>query len=99
MTRVEGVTSTVAGPLGPVSVTVPPETDPTSPNTLSLPSLPSLPPLPAAPGVGLAEADDDVVVVDLLPDEDDVEGVLDDPQAASDSAVNPARATAAHRDT
>lgn len=96
MTRVEGVTSTVAGPLGPVSVTVPPETDPTSPNTLSLPSLP---PLPAAPGVGLAEADDDVVVVDLLPDEDDVEGVLDDPQAASDSAVNPARATAAHRDT
>jgi hypothetical protein len=57
--------------------------------------------LPAAPGVGLAEAeaDDDVVVVDLLPDEDDVEGVLDDPQAASDSAVNPARATAAHRDT
>lgn len=93
MTRVEGVTSTVAGPLGPVRVTVPPETDPTSPNTLSLP------PLPAAPGVGLAEADDDVVVVDLLPDEDDVEGVLDDPQAASDSAVNPARATAAHRDT
>jgi hypothetical protein len=93
MTPVEGVTSTVAGPLGPVSVTVPPETDPTSPNALSLP------PLPAAPGVGLAEVDVDVVVVDLLPDEGDVEGVLDDPQAASDSAVNPAREAAAHRDT
>jgi len=35
----------------------------------------------------------------LLLDDDDVEGGLDDPHPASDSAVNPARATAAHRDT
>lgn len=95
MTRVEGATSTVAGPLAPVSVTVEPETDPTSPNALSLP------PRPAAPGVGPAEGvvDDEVVVVGLPLDEDDGDGGLDDPQAASDSAVSPARAAAAHRDT
>jgi hypothetical protein len=97
MTRVDGATSTVAGPFGPDSVTVVPETDPTSPNALSLPFLP---PWPAAPGVGLAEAVvDEVVGAGLLLDEDDAVGWLDDPQPASDSAVNPARATAAQRDT
>jgi hypothetical protein len=71
-----------------------------SPNALSFPA--SLPPGPAAPGVGLAEVDDgedcddEVLAVELLLDGD---GVLDDPQAASDSAVNPVRATAAQRDT
>ena len=93
MTLVDGATLTVAGPLGPVSVTVPPETDPTSPNAWSLP-------WPAAPGVGLAEAVvDELGGACLLLDDDDVEGGLDDPHPASDSAVNPARATAAHRDT
>jgi hypothetical protein len=46
---------------------------------------------------------DEVVGAGLLldedEDEDDAEGWLDDPQPASDSAVNPARATAAQRDT
>jgi hypothetical protein len=89
MTRVDGDTPTVAGPLDPASVTVLPETDPTSPNVLSVPD---------APGVGLAEGVvDEAAVAGLLLD--DFEGGFDDPQPASDSAVNPATATAAHRDT
>jgi hypothetical protein len=86
--------------LGPDSVTVLPETEPTSPNARSLPSLPSLLPWPAAPGVGLGVRLADVVDEDaglLLVVE--VDGVADEPQAASESAVNPARATAVYRDT
>jgi hypothetical protein len=53
--------------------------------------------------VGPAEVDDgidDAVVVAFeLPLDDDGDGVLDDPQAASDRAVNPVRAAAAQRDT
>jgi hypothetical protein len=94
VTRVADVTSTVAGPRAPVNETVPPETEPTSPYALSLP-----PPLPEAPGVGLAElVDEEVVDVALLLDVGD-DGVLDEPQAARDSAVQLASATAAQRET
>jgi hypothetical protein len=84
----------VAGPLGPFNVTVAPEIDATNPNALSLP------PRPAALGVGLAEGvvEDEVLVVGF-PVVVDGAGGFDDPQAASDSAVNPASAAAAHRDT
>jgi hypothetical protein len=93
VTRVDGGTSTVAGPFDSVSVMVPPDTDATRPPTWSLP----------AAGVGLGEADeldhgDDPVVVGLLDVLDDADGVLEEPQAASESAVSPASATAPQRD-
>jgi hypothetical protein len=83
----------VAGPSGPVTVTVPPDTVPTSPRARSL--LLS----PAAPGAGLACGDDGdaLLVAGLLAELEDAEGVLDEPHAASERAANPATATNAYR--
>jgi len=89
----------VAGPSGPVTVTVPPDTVPTSPRARSLPLA------PAAPGVGLDGVDEGDVLpvaglVAELEDEDedeDDDGALEEPQAASEKAANPATATTAYR--
>jgi hypothetical protein len=89
LTLVDGVTSTVAGPFAPVSVIVVPDTEPTTPNERSLPS---------AAGAGLDEGEDAAVdgVAEAL---EAVEDVPDEPQATSEKAARPPRATAAQRDT
>jgi hypothetical protein len=87
----------VAGPSGPVTVTVPPDTVPTSPRARSLPLS------PVAPGVGLDGDDEgDALLVagllaEVLAEVEDADGVLDEPQAASESAANPVTATSAYR--
>jgi hypothetical protein len=91
MTRVVGVTSTVAGPLGLVSVIVAPDTAPTMPEVRSLPS---------AAGAWLDEvAAGDELVAGLLELLEAVDDVPDEPQPASDNAARPARVAAAQRDT
>ncbi|BCI82611.1 hypothetical protein MTY66_42360 [Mycolicibacterium sp. TY66] len=81
--RVEDVMSTVPGPSFPVIDTVPPDTELTSPDSRSLPPGP-----PGAAGAGLA--DDGAELAAAL---EPADGVFDDPQAARDSAANPARVT------
>ncbi|GCB00650.1 hypothetical protein NCCNTM_42840 [Mycolicibacterium sp. NCC-Tsukiji] len=78
--RVEGVMSTVPGPSFPVIDTVPPETELTRPDSRSLP--------PGPAGAGLVD-DGDELPAAVEP----ADGVFDDPQAARDSAANPARVT------
>jgi hypothetical protein len=86
----------VAGPFGPVTITVPPDTESTRPNALSL---------PAAAGAGAGAVGDELDALDellavgravLL---DDADGVPDEPQAASEAAAKTAMVAAAHRDT
>jgi hypothetical protein len=96
VTCVDGVTSTVAGPFGPVTITVPPDTEATRPNVLSLPA-------GAAVGAGAVGdelgAADELVAAGAAVLLDDADGVLDEPQAASEAAAQTATVTAAHRDT
>ena len=94
MTFVDAVTSTVADPLGSVTVTVPPEAVPTTPRTWSLPLLPA-----AGPGVapGAVADGDELAAAGLLLELDDGEDVLDEPHAAKDGAVRPTAATTALR--
>jgi hypothetical protein len=61
--------------------------------------------LPAAAGTGAGavgdelEALDELLVVGLAVPLDDADGVLDEPQAASEAAAKTAMVAAAHRDT
>jgi hypothetical protein len=81
---VDGENATVAGPLGCVTWIVVPDTDATCPNTRSL---------PLAGAVTEDDADGDGVPVALGEALDDP--LLDEPHAATDSAVTPMTASTA----
>jgi hypothetical protein len=75
---------------------VPPDTESTRPKALSL---------PAAAGADACAVGDELGALDELPAVglaallDDADGVLDEPQAASEAAAKTAMVAAAHRDT